>query len=389
MSDESTFTLDNLPEFLLDLAGPALFRANAFRIIGLPAHVAETEIRKQGDKLRFMLRHGGSLGGRAVGPLPLDPTPLDETVSDALHRLSDPETRFIDEFFWFWPQSGLGSKDPAFVALSNRDVETAIEIWTGEARRDDDHGRSSHNLAVMFHTLALDIEYARETETISKKLETVQYTYWHKGLSQWQAVLADEEFWNQLDLRVFELNDPRLTIASARQMRTVLPLVLLLINAQIVARASTSGASAEGLKYRSLIEESGFAEELVEEALGRSTQLIRNVISTNCRTAEQEAYAAPATADKSARLLLQQTQPLLAAIDMLLPSVATGDEARDEVATAATNCLYLLSDETAKSEVARELLEMTRPYAVSLAVRERLDYLRAAFLRSAYRDGHS
>jgi hypothetical protein len=84
--------------------------------------------------------------------------------------------------------------------------------------------------------------------------------------------------------------------------------------------------------------------------------------------------------------MLQQTQPLLAGINLLLGSDGVeGDEVRDEVATAATNCLCLLSDDAAKSELARELLERTRPYAVSLSVRERMDYLRATFLRSAYR----
>ncbi len=389
MSGKFGSELDKLAEFLLDLAGPALFRVNAFRVVGLPAHVAETQIRKQGEKLKFMLRHGTRVSGQTPGPLPLDPRPPDEAVSDALHRLSDPELRFIDEFFWFWPQPGLGSKDHALVALGNRDIETAVEIWSGEAKRVDDHGRSAHNLAVMFHTLALDIEYARQTETVSKQLQDVQYTYWRKGLSQWGVVLADDEFWGQLSQRVLKLNDPRLTRASALQVRAVLPLALLLINAQIIARASTSGARTEALKYRSLIEQSDFSAELIEEAFGRSARLIRNVISAGCQTAKQEADANPATADESARRLLQQTQPLVAALEMLLPSVALGDEARDEVATAATDCLYCLSNEASKSEVARELLEMIQPYAVGLAVRERIDHLRAAFLRSAYRGGSS
>jgi hypothetical protein len=386
MFDESTDSLDHLTEFFLKLAGPGLFRANAFRVVGLQAHAADTEIRKQGDKLKFMGQHPGSAGRRTVGALPLDPPPLDEAVNDALQRLRDPEHRFIDEFFWFWPQPGLGSKDPAIVALGNRDVDSAIEIWSGEAARDDDHSRSSHNLAVMFHTLALDIEFARQTEEVSKKLEKVQYSYWQKGLSQWQAVLADEKFWDQVSSRVLELNDPRLTTDWARRIRSALPLVLLLINAQIVCRASTGGASAEARKYWSLIRESGFSAELVAEACGRSARGIRDVISAICRTAEQEAEADPTAADESARRMLEQTQPLLTAIDMLITSGMTlADEARDEVATAATNCLYLLSDQAGKSEVARELLEMTRPYAVSLSVRERIDYLNAEFLRSAYR----
>jgi hypothetical protein len=389
VSDESTCSLDNLLEFLLELAGPGLFRANAFRVVGLSAHAAEKEIRKQVDKLQFMVRNPGN-AGPTPGPLPLDPPPGDETVGEAAQQLRDPERRFIDEFFWFWPQPGLGNKDPALAALSNRDVEVAIEIWTGEARRKDDHGRSAHNLAVMFHTLALDIECAKQTETISKKLGKVQYTYWHKGLAQWQAVLADEEFWNQLNARVLELNDPRLTSVTARQLRMALPLILLMINAQIVAQCSARGAGAEAKQYRRLMQESGFAEDLVEEACGRAARQLRDLISTICKTAEQEADRDPATADEGAARLLQQSGPLLVAIDMLMPSgVAMGDEARDEVATAATNCLLLLRDELAKSEVARKLLEQTRPYAVSLAVRERIDFLRAEFLRSAYKVGKS
>src|SRR5262249_13268518 len=152
----------------------------------------------------------------------------------------------------------------------NRDIDTAIEIWTGEARRDDDHSRSTHNLAVMFHTLALDIEFARQTETISKQLEAIQYRYWHKGLMHWSSVLADESFWNELSTRIHELNDPRIPTTSASQIRSLLPLVLLVICAQIVARAATSGAKAEALKYRSLIQELGFAEKLVDEALERA-----------------------------------------------------------------------------------------------------------------------
>lgn len=333
-----------------------------------------------------MVQHPGSAGRTTAGALPLDPPPLDEAVSEALQRLRDPEHRFIDEFFWFWPRPGLGSKDPAIVALNTRDVDLAIEIWSDEARAKNDRSRSSHNLAVMFHTLALDIEYARQTEEISKPLEKVQYTYWQKGLSQWQAVLADDEFWDQVSSRVLELNDPRLTTDWSRRIRTALPLVVLLINAQIVCRAATAGANAEARKYWSLIGESGFSEADVAEACGRSARGIREVVSAICRTAEQEAEAEPATADESARRMLQETKPLLCALDMLIAGgVTLADEVRDEVATAATNCLYLLSDQAGKSEVARKLLELTRPYAISLSIRERIDYLNAEFLRSAYR----
>ena len=385
MFDESTCGLEELLESLLAAAGPALFRVNAFRVVGLSAHARESEIRKQADKLQFVARHGGGTSS-TVGPLPLDPPPVEEMVGEAIQRLRDPERRFIDEFFWFWPEAALGKKDPALVALSNHDIDLAIRIWTEEAVASEDCGRSVHNLAVMFHTLALDIEHAKQTETVSKKLGKVQYSYWCKGLAHWQTVLADDHFWSQVNTRVLELNDPRLTASTTQQMRTALPSILLVINAQIAAQASARGALLEAAQYRRLMQESGFAVDLVDEACGRAARQIRDSISSMCKATGQEAARDATTADEGARRLLEQARPLLASIDVLLEDGAVmGDEVRDEVATTVTDCLYLFCNERGNWKVALELLELTRPCAVSLAVRERLDYLRAEFLRSAYR----
>ena len=384
MSDETVGILDDLLEFLLGIAQPGLFRANAFRIVGLPANASDSAIRKQAKRLEFEAQHPGN-AGQTGGPLPLDAEPINEMVPEAMQRLKDPERRFVEEFFWFWPQPGLGNNDPAIAALGNRDVEAAIEIWNGEVGRDDDAGRACHNLAVMFHTLALDVEYARQFEETSGKLRKVQYTYWQKGLSQWQSVLCDEAFWSSWNIRVSELNDPRLTSKTTRQLRTALPTILLLISAQIAANASQRGENAEAQQYRRLMQESGFDCALVEEACGRAALQTRKQISILCRAAEQDAAAGPATADEGVRRLLEQSRSLVATIDVLLTSnSALGNEARDEVADAATNCLYLFSEAAGNPKVALGLLDLTRPYAVSLAVRERIDYLRKEFLRHIY-----
>jgi hypothetical protein len=380
-------TLDELLEFLFGIAEPGLFRSNAFRIVGLPANASDSAIRKQAEKLQFKARHGGD-AGQAVGPLPLDPAPLEEMVPEAIQRLRDPERRFVEEFFWFWPQPGLGNNDPAIAALHRRDVEAAVEIWSGEVGRDDDCGRAAHNLAVMFHTLALDVEYARQTETVSEKLQRVQYSYWQRGLSHWQGVINDEAFWNSLDMRVAEFNDPRLTDQTTRQMRAALPTILLLINAQIAANASGRGAVAEAQRYRGLMEQAGFACEVVQDACARAARQIRGQLSLLSNAAFQDAAAQPETADEGVRRMLEQSCPLLAAIDVLLdPASPLGNEARDEVADVATNCLLLYSEAAGNWRTALELLDLTRPYAVGLAVRERIDYLRAEFLRFAYRSG--
>src|SRR3712207_9001777 len=67
-------------------------------------------------------------------------------------------------------------------------------IWSGQSSRADDDGRASHNLAVMFHTLALDVEYARQSETVSAKLRKVQYSYWEKRSEEHTSELQSRQY---------------------------------------------------------------------------------------------------------------------------------------------------------------------------------------------------
>jgi len=322
------------------------------------------------------------------GPLPLDPFPTDEMISEALQRLRDPERRLIEEFFWFWPNEEPASEDPALAFLRNRDTDSATLIWN-EAERSGNQHHASHNLAVMFHTLALDIEYAKQTDATSEKLAKLQYAYWEKGLAHWRKTLADEEFWHRLQARVFELNDPQLNPVTVGHLRTSLPLILLVITAKITANAAARHADFEIRKYQRLIRESGFDEELVEYATHRVANHIRSQISANCKASEANANLDPANAHESLQRLLNQSAALLAAIDALPNTTVIGNEARDEIATTVINCLSRYWDQVRDWRVSRELLERTRPYAVSLVVREQMDYLRAEFLRAAFNENPS
>jgi len=376
--------LSDLLDLFIESVELDLFRVNAFRIVGLNVRARDLEIRKQGEKLQFIARHG-PITASMTGPLPLEPFPTDEMISEALQRLRDPERRLIEEFFWFWPHEEPAKEDPALALLRNRDTESATLIWN-EAERSGHQHHASHNLAVMFHTLALDIEYAKQTDATSKKLAKLQYAYWEKGLTHWRKTLADEEFWNRLQVRVFELNDPRLTTSTVDRLRTSLPLILLVITAKITANAAARRADYEIRRYQRLITESGFDEELVEYATRRVANHVRTQISANCKASEAEANLDPGNAHEGVGRLLTQSPPLLAAIDALPNTTIIGDEARDEIATMVTDCLLLYWNEVKDWRTSMRLLEKTRPYAVSLIVRERLDYLRAEFLRAAFNE---
>ena len=76
------------------------------------------------------------------------------------------------------------------------------------------------------------------------------------------------------------------------------------------------------------MQESGFDCSVVEEACGRAALQIRKQISILCRAAEQDAAAAPATANEGVCRLLDQSRLLVTSIDVLLSSdSALGNEA--------------------------------------------------------------
>src|SRR5207237_1230989 len=64
------------------------------------------------------------------GPLALVPAPDVDAVRHAIERLRDPETRLVDEFFWFWPEtSATETPDEALTALDRGDVAAARKRW--------------------------------------------------------------------------------------------------------------------------------------------------------------------------------------------------------------------------------------------------------------------
>src|SRR5262245_48144452 len=109
---------------LLDAATPELFRANAFRITGLPVDATTREITKHADRLKMMEELGQGDSAHAAA-FALKPPPTVDQIRDAIQKLKDPERRIVDELFWFWPERfGKSASDPAICALAAGHPET-------------------------------------------------------------------------------------------------------------------------------------------------------------------------------------------------------------------------------------------------------------------------
>jgi hypothetical protein len=385
MRDPETDTSKGLLEPLLAAARPELYRANAFRILGLPVDASERSIKRQAERVQLIEKFGGAGALRAVGPLPLNPDPSVDDIREAIHRLHSPERRLFDEFFWFWPaQSGDGNADPALAALAQHDLKAATQIWYAQAEADE-HGLATHNVAVLYHAAALDLEYIPEVKPLSANLRKLQSAYWLEAFARWRMVLKDERFWRRLDTRIGELNDPRLTPETARELRKALPLLLLLVNAHLAVRAIGEGDNDEAERQKQLMHQSGFDEETIEGALRRASEHVVERVRTMCVASEPEAEADPPRAGEVTRRLLEGSGALIDEVENLLSEDdRLADELRDEVAACALNCLVTFGQDSGAWRAALELLERARPFAISSGVRERMDDLRAHLLRFAY-----
>jgi hypothetical protein len=389
-------------DVLCETVRPELYRLNAFRVAGLPVDATMRDISRHTEKLKMM----GKLGTgahRADGFLSLDPAPDADAMREAMQRLRDPERRLVDEFFWFWPHDlGKSRNDGALAALARGDVQEAAEIWMEQEKAGSESGVSTHNLAVLAHAAALDLEHAARSGRLAAEKAGQRGLYWQQASHRWKRLLDQEGFWSRLASRIRELDDPRLTTGTARRIRASLPLALLSINAELAVRAAERGDNDEMRRQLELMERwehqapneqqvcpscgrSGNAlrcdscgvrlvtRTFRNEALARAVAPIRERIKSLCATAEPEADARPEHADQVTRRLMDQTRPLLDVLDCVLPSdSSTRTAAHDEVALRALACEIPFANKSENWKVALELLELAIPLASSESARARL-----------------
>ena len=136
-------------EPLLELASPAVYRRNLFRVLGLPITATAKDVQREQNRRRMQEKLGIAAANGSRGPLDLDPPPTEEDIRGAMERLNRPIDRLLDEIFWFWPTNGDSADDPALEALQQGDVKEAADIWMGLARDTRDGHIATHNLAVL------------------------------------------------------------------------------------------------------------------------------------------------------------------------------------------------------------------------------------------------
>ncbi|MFC1952610.1 hypothetical protein ACFLWR_00570 [Chloroflexota bacterium] len=313
--------------------------------------------------------------------LQLGPTYDKNARHEAQQRLIDPELRFVDEFFWFWPLSPNFAEDgdEALMAIKQRDMKKALDIWQHHDTQSSEANISMHNLAVFNHTMALDIEYYETSgKTISKKLTDSKLSYWKLAYSRWKMLLNDERFWQRARERIRELDDPRLTTGTIHKIREELPKALLSINAKLAVEASEMNDPADMTFHISMMQQSGFDSTIVEEVIQRAVIPIRDRLKTMCIYARDETGSMPKNASKVATSLINDALKVLTNLDMLLPKGdAIREAAHDEIAQQVRSCMIAYIEETedwrAVSTIANKSLDIAESSSLRQKIQADLD----------------
>jgi uncharacterized membrane-anchored protein YhcB (DUF1043 family) len=219
-------------ETLYSLATPKLYHDNAFRILGVNVEASARKIAQRVTEIEMLASFESSELPKSA--LSRQPPPTPDDIRNAARRLRDPEKRLIDELFWFWPEkSGAFDADASMEALSRGEEQKAAELW---ATREGDPARAPiaiHNLAVVYHLVALDWENYSERHSVDEERRKEIDRSWMESINRWKQLFDEDFIWDRLRERVEHFSDHALTSEFVARTRAALPSALASINGQL------------------------------------------------------------------------------------------------------------------------------------------------------------
>jgi len=330
---------------LMEHATPELYVGNAFRLTGLSVHATERELSRHIQKIE-MAERLGTRTAAVPGPLGVSPPDVEATKA-AVQRTQEVERRLLDEFFWLWPlpEHALEERRGQLpLPSSHEQLVDAIAAWKRAASQNLDHGLCAHNLAVLGHLQALDLELRQRTAPLSVAECATRDGLWVAAFAQWREALDTPTLWEELAERIESLADPRLDRAVMVRLRRGLPMAVLSTAVRLAVRAHDP---AEVKRLVALVTSSGFQPGAVRKASTPLVDRIRETLSNHALEAQQMAKQTPTQADVISQGLLTHAWASLETLSLLLgPSDSVTAHSHDEVALAADECLEHFARET-------------------------------------------
>lgn len=292
---------------LRELAGPGMYRRNAFRITGVPTDADRRTVRGRQQQVMPALRLGADIDlGHSL------PVTADE-VANAFDRiLGDPRLRVVDELLWLW------------------DTPDATCGCAASLHRD-------HDAAVRAHSAALDLEAAGgPTGTAPDDAERL----WEEAATLWGKALRRAAFWDHVRHRIARLDDRQLDESLVDTLRDELPGALVTPLMELAAAPGTGQArlarQARGWPMVS--------ERTVDDQLERSAARIYERVDTAVEKAGRPLdEGRPAEA---AGIVYEEALPAVRHLEALVPHRRhrRTASARNTVAIVLNNCATALID---------------------------------------------
>jgi hypothetical protein len=323
------------------------------------------------------------------GCLALLPMPPAESIRIAIERLADPEQRILEELFWFWPtEAGTAKQDTALLALL-QDADAGAAIWQqhcddGLVRqvRCGDHPAVAiwrhhcddskdevavHNLAVYYHTRALDSELTASSDGSGASPNIEED--WNQAWKYWRLLSEHRPFWDRLKKRIESLDDPRLNIGLSSSIQAGLLGWIGNINSQLAFQACLQSDFLGARRHLQILAASGVDESDQVRLLERAVQPVRYSLKTLCTHVEAAVSTNKAKSDRAITEFLNEARPLLRTLSELLPSGnSIRDGEHDQVASLARGLLVGFANESHNWQVCRKILIECSDLATSTSV---------------------
>jgi hypothetical protein len=360
---------------MLEIATPDLYRLNAFRVLGLSVTVTATQLAKQQGIMEKMERLEIVAASVGSGLLPIDPPPDADAIRKAGQRLRNPEARLIDEVLWFWPLDLKSPEgDDGLTLLKERDYAGAHDFWSKFQRGDARRSAANHNLAVLHHALALDLEIdAEDNDPPDSALIAWRDKNWHAAFKYWVLAAADEGLRAWVVTRIHELDDPRLTMEVADQIWRTLPLVMSTVTIRLAGRAARKGNGEDVRRHLVYLANCDFNQSSISVIRDREAAPLVEQIRRLCDPIAQRSKADPDHADQLAQQLIADTKSLLAGIQPLLGEKHhLYQTACETVAKTVRDCVIDYGNKTEGWERCLPLLDQALELATDDGLRSRL-----------------
>ena len=356
---------------LLNAAKPDLFEKNVFRITGLPVYASEKEIKKSAENQKIKEELGvKQQEDKRSFPL-VTPARADQ-IQEAMTRIRDPQSRVVDEFFWFWPINEDGS-DAAFKSFMRGDSDDAFVHWTQGAAVSKS-SISAHNLAVMFQLTAMDWTNYQLAEDVSPERAEKIKIYWDNAHSKWRELSQGDNYWSRFKSRVASMNEPMLTTGFVRRLIQTVQISLASIHAEYAIKFLNCKKRKIAAEHSAMLKSVCQTKEQQDYVISRTLNPNRNKIKQAIEHLQDKVKASPSEGDQIVIGSLTIIKEQKAYYSLLLgDDDAQSNELLDQACITLLRSLDFWVNHTKEAEKYLNILSDIEPLATGHEVLNRIE----------------